>query len=151
MPLVNEQLGWYGKADLLRVGAETGTERGDEIVDFKQWDAIRVPAGVWRCFEAGPDGAEVLDYQTVSGVPTVELGVGGLKLRGHIDTGNSIGAFILPVLEAGVDHLPRRPDVMREGVLENRSGHANSMAAAPPAGGSPPPPGRSWPAARPCP
>ena len=34
----------------------------DEIVDFKQWDAIRVPAGVWRCFEAGPDGAEVIAF-----------------------------------------------------------------------------------------
>jgi mannose-6-phosphate isomerase-like protein (cupin superfamily) len=34
----------------------------DEIVDFKQWDAIRVPAGVWRCFEAGDDGAEVIAF-----------------------------------------------------------------------------------------
>ena len=34
----------------------------DEIVDFKQWDAIRVPAGVWRCFEAGSDGAEVIAF-----------------------------------------------------------------------------------------
>jgi mannose-6-phosphate isomerase-like protein (cupin superfamily) len=34
----------------------------DEIVDFKQWDAIRVPAGVWRCFEAGGDGAEVIAF-----------------------------------------------------------------------------------------
>jgi mannose-6-phosphate isomerase-like protein (cupin superfamily) len=34
----------------------------DEIVDYKQWDAIRVPAGVWRCFEAGPDGAEVIAF-----------------------------------------------------------------------------------------
>jgi mannose-6-phosphate isomerase-like protein (cupin superfamily) len=34
----------------------------DEIVDFKQWDAFRVPAGVWRCFEAGPDGAEVIAF-----------------------------------------------------------------------------------------
>jgi mannose-6-phosphate isomerase-like protein (cupin superfamily) len=34
----------------------------DEIVDFKQWDAIRVPAGVWRCFEAGDDGAAVIAF-----------------------------------------------------------------------------------------
>jgi mannose-6-phosphate isomerase-like protein (cupin superfamily) len=32
----------------------------DEIVEVKQWDAIRVPPEVMRCFEAGPDGAEVL-------------------------------------------------------------------------------------------
>jgi mannose-6-phosphate isomerase-like protein (cupin superfamily) len=34
----------------------------DEIVDFKQWDAIRVPAGVWRNFEGGPEGAEILAF-----------------------------------------------------------------------------------------
>jgi mannose-6-phosphate isomerase-like protein (cupin superfamily) len=34
----------------------------DEIIDFKQWDAIRVPAGVWRCFEAGAGGAEILAF-----------------------------------------------------------------------------------------
>lgn len=35
VPLVNEALGWYGKADLLRVGAEAGAAGGDEIIDFK--------------------------------------------------------------------------------------------------------------------
>ena len=34
----------------------------DEIVDLKQWDAIRVPAGVWRCYEAGADGIEVVAF-----------------------------------------------------------------------------------------
>jgi hypothetical protein len=51
-----------------------------------------------------PDGAEVLGYETVNGVPSVEVGVGGLKLKGHIDTGNTIGAFILP--ESVVKGLP---------------------------------------------
>ena len=40
----------------------------DEIVDFGQWDAIRVAPGVMRCFEAGPDGAEVLAF----GAPKME-------------------------------------------------------------------------------
>jgi len=40
----------------------------DEIVDVAQWDAIRVPAGVFRNFEAGPDGLEVLAF----GAPAVE-------------------------------------------------------------------------------
>ena len=40
----------------------------DEVLDFKQWDAIRVPAGVWRCFEGGPDGAEILAF----GAPKVD-------------------------------------------------------------------------------
>ncbi len=32
----------------------------DEIVELKQWDAIRVPGEVTRNFEGGSDGAEVL-------------------------------------------------------------------------------------------
>jgi mannose-6-phosphate isomerase-like protein (cupin superfamily) len=32
----------------------------DEIVDLAQWDMIRVPKGVIRNSEAGPDGMEVL-------------------------------------------------------------------------------------------
>jgi mannose-6-phosphate isomerase-like protein (cupin superfamily) len=32
----------------------------DEIVELKQWDAVRVPGEVTRNFEGGPDGAEVL-------------------------------------------------------------------------------------------
>jgi uncharacterized cupin superfamily protein len=32
----------------------------DEIVELKQWDAIRVPGEVTRNFEGGPEGAEVL-------------------------------------------------------------------------------------------
>ena len=32
----------------------------DEIVDLKQWDALRVPKETMRSFEGGPDGAEVI-------------------------------------------------------------------------------------------
>ena len=32
----------------------------DEIVELKQWDAIRVPGEAVRNFEAGPEGAELL-------------------------------------------------------------------------------------------
>jgi mannose-6-phosphate isomerase-like protein (cupin superfamily) len=32
----------------------------DEIVDLKEWDAVRVPPGMWRGYEAGPDGLELL-------------------------------------------------------------------------------------------
>ena len=34
----------------------------DEVVDFARWDAIRVAPGVMRCFEAGPEGAEILAF-----------------------------------------------------------------------------------------
>ncbi len=32
----------------------------DEIIDIKQWDAVRVPPDTWRGYEAGPDGLEIL-------------------------------------------------------------------------------------------
>ena len=32
----------------------------DEIVELSQWDAIRVPPGTWRGYEAGLDGLELI-------------------------------------------------------------------------------------------
>ena len=32
----------------------------DEIVELAEWDAVRVPPGAWRGYEAGPDGLEIL-------------------------------------------------------------------------------------------
>lgn len=32
----------------------------DETVDLKEWDAVRVPPGAWRGYEAGPEGLELL-------------------------------------------------------------------------------------------
>ena len=32
----------------------------DEIVELTEWDAVRVPPGTWRGYEAGPDGLEML-------------------------------------------------------------------------------------------
>jgi mannose-6-phosphate isomerase-like protein (cupin superfamily) len=34
----------------------------DEVVELKQWDAVRVPKETMRNFEAGPDGAEILVF-----------------------------------------------------------------------------------------
>lgn len=39
----------------------------DEIVELKRWDAVRVPPGTWRGYEAGPDGLEIL----VIGAPSL--------------------------------------------------------------------------------
>jgi uncharacterized cupin superfamily protein len=39
----------------------------DDIVDLKQWDALRVPPGVTRAFEAGDGG---MAYIAVGGNPT---------------------------------------------------------------------------------
>jgi mannose-6-phosphate isomerase-like protein (cupin superfamily) len=32
----------------------------DEIVELGEWDAVRVPPGTWRGYEAGPEGLELL-------------------------------------------------------------------------------------------
>jgi mannose-6-phosphate isomerase-like protein (cupin superfamily) len=32
----------------------------DEIIDVEKWDAVRVPSGAWRGYEAGPEGLEIL-------------------------------------------------------------------------------------------
>jgi quercetin dioxygenase-like cupin family protein len=32
----------------------------DEIVELARWDAVRLPPGSWRGYEAGPDGLELL-------------------------------------------------------------------------------------------
>lgn len=31
----------------------------DEIVELKEWDAVRVSPGTWRGYEAGPEGLEI--------------------------------------------------------------------------------------------
>ena len=39
----------------------------DAIVELAEWDAVRVPPGSWRGYEAGPDGLELL----VIGAPSL--------------------------------------------------------------------------------
>ena len=34
----------------------------DEVVELRQWDAVRVPPGSWRGYEAGPQGLEILVF-----------------------------------------------------------------------------------------
>ena len=48
----------------------------DEIVGLEQWDAVRVPPGTWRGYEAGPEGLEIL----VIGAPNL-----GADPRGDVD------------------------------------------------------------------
>jgi len=48
----------------------------DEVFDLEEWDAVRVPPGMWRGFEAGPDGLELL----VVGAPNL-----GDDPRGDVD------------------------------------------------------------------
>jgi mannose-6-phosphate isomerase-like protein (cupin superfamily) len=48
----------------------------DEIIELKEWDAVRVPLGLWRGYEAGPEGLEIL----VIGAPNL-----GEDPRGDVD------------------------------------------------------------------
>jgi mannose-6-phosphate isomerase-like protein (cupin superfamily) len=48
----------------------------DEVVELQEWDAVRVPPGSWRGYEAGPDGLELL----VVGAPNL-----GDDPRGDVD------------------------------------------------------------------
>jgi mannose-6-phosphate isomerase-like protein (cupin superfamily) len=42
------------------VGGSGRMKLDDEIVELRQWDAVRVPPGTWRGYEAGADGLEIL-------------------------------------------------------------------------------------------
>ena len=42
------------------VGGSGRIKVDDEIVELERWDAVRVPPGTWRGYEAGPDGLELL-------------------------------------------------------------------------------------------
>ncbi len=42
------------------VGGSGRMKLDDEIVEVRRWDAVRVPPGTWRGYEAGPDGLEIL-------------------------------------------------------------------------------------------
>jgi mannose-6-phosphate isomerase-like protein (cupin superfamily) len=44
----------------LVVGGSGRMKIDDEIVEVKQWDAVRIPPGTWRGYEAGADGLEIL-------------------------------------------------------------------------------------------
>jgi mannose-6-phosphate isomerase-like protein (cupin superfamily) len=35
---------------------------GDEVIELREWDAVRVPPNVWRSFGGGPAGAELLAF-----------------------------------------------------------------------------------------
>jgi mannose-6-phosphate isomerase-like protein (cupin superfamily) len=44
------------------VGGSGRIKLDDELVELEKWDAVRIPPGTWRGYEAGPDGLEVLVF-----------------------------------------------------------------------------------------
>jgi mannose-6-phosphate isomerase-like protein (cupin superfamily) len=59
----------HTQEELYVIVAGTGRVKlGDEIVELKRWDAVRVEPDVTRAFSAGPDGLEFIAF----GAPAVE-------------------------------------------------------------------------------
>jgi mannose-6-phosphate isomerase-like protein (cupin superfamily) len=58
------------------VGGSGRVKIDDEIVDVKTLDAVRVPAEKMRCFEAGPEGLELLAF----GAPHVESAAADVEM-----------------------------------------------------------------------
>ena len=44
------------------IGGAGRMKLDDEVVEVTTWDAVRVPPGTWRGYEAGPDGLELLIF-----------------------------------------------------------------------------------------
>ena len=67
----------------------------DEIVELKEWDAVRVPPGTWRGYEAGPDSLQIL----VIGAPN--LGEDPREdVDGQRDRSQPLGWTSAPVVSA---------------------------------------------------
>jgi mannose-6-phosphate isomerase-like protein (cupin superfamily) len=49
------------------VGGSGRVKLGDDVQEVKQWDAVRVAPETARCFEAGPDGIELLAFGSGAG------------------------------------------------------------------------------------
>jgi len=44
------------------VGGSGRVKLDDEVIELKQWDAVRVAKETMRSFEAGPEGAEIIAF-----------------------------------------------------------------------------------------
>jgi hypothetical protein len=81
------------------------------------------PAKLLR-FERGElpkaDGAEILDYKNEGGIPLIELTVGSAKINAHLDSGNAIGAFVLPT--SFVEKLAKASEPVVVGRARSASG-----------------------------
>jgi mannose-6-phosphate isomerase-like protein (cupin superfamily) len=52
------------------VGGGGRMKLDDEVIELRERDAVRVPPGTWRGYEAGPDGLEILIF----GAPSLGTG-----------------------------------------------------------------------------
>ena len=95
----------------------------DEIVELEAWDAVRVPPGTWRGYEAGPEGLEIF----VIGAPN--LGEDPRRRRGP-------ARLVVGLATAADDAPPQsRRHVLRAGAhrrLRGRTGAGGSAWAVKP-------------------
>jgi quercetin dioxygenase-like cupin family protein len=72
----------------------------DEIIELQEWDAVRVPPGTWRGYEAGPEGS-----RSSSSAPPISArtratmskagATGGLSSRaGHVASSATVVAWL---------------------------------------------------------
>ncbi|HYJ03599.1 MAG TPA: retropepsin-like aspartic protease [Chthoniobacterales bacterium] len=66
------------------------------------------------------DGAEILDYKSKDGIPLLEMSVGSTKIDAHLDSGNMVGAFVLPT--AFAEKLTRASEAVVVGRARSASG-----------------------------
>jgi quercetin dioxygenase-like cupin family protein len=45
----------------------------DEVIELRQWDAIRIAPGIWRNLEGGPEGAEILAFGAATDNSDIEM------------------------------------------------------------------------------
>jgi hypothetical protein len=61
---------------------------------------------------AAANGSDILSFEMPHQVPEVELSIGSLKVRAHIDSGNMVGGFILPAALVEKLELTSQPAVV---------------------------------------
>jgi mannose-6-phosphate isomerase-like protein (cupin superfamily) len=44
------------------VGGDGRIKLDDDVIELRQWDAVRIPPETMRCVEAGPDGIELIAF-----------------------------------------------------------------------------------------
>ena len=66
----------------------------DELVELKEWDAVRVPPGTWRGYEAGPEGAS----RSSSSARPISATLRAKTSKGSVTGGLTSGAPKVPQL-----------------------------------------------------
>ena len=58
------------------------------------------------------NGKDIINFENPRGIPVIEVGIGGQTVKAHIDSGNSVGGFILPTAIVEKSQLASEPRVV---------------------------------------